>query len=136
MIAFRALSLVVLLSAGVTAFVPPATPSAEAGVRRHAHLVKSEPANDDTIAKSPRAIRLWFSEKVELPVTRVKLADASGTAIAVAALARPDTGDAAPVTATLKAPLKAGGYVISWSAAAKDGHAATGKINFVVRAAR
>ena len=135
MIAIRGFGLAVLLSAGVTAFaLPPA--SAAVGVRRHAHLTKSEPASDDTLSKSPAAIRLWFSEPVELPVTTVRLASAAGAKIALSTLARPDTGTAAPVTAMVKAPLKAGAYVITWSTAAKDGHPATGTISFVVRAAR
>jgi methionine-rich copper-binding protein CopC len=136
MIAIRSLGLVVLLSAGLTAFVQPSpAPNSAIGLRRHTHLTKSDPASDDTLANSPRAIRLWFSEQVELPVTTVKLADASGTSIALAELARPDTGQAAPVTAMLKAPLNAGGYVVSWRTAAKDGHPASGTINFVVKAA-
>ena len=135
MIGVRTRGLVVLFSAGLTAFGHPAPPSSPGGLRRHTHLIKSEPASGDTLAKSPGAIRLWFSEQVELPVTTVKIADASGTTIALASLARPDTGQAAPVTAMLKAPLKAGGYVVTWSTAAKDGHSANGTFNFAVRAA-
>ena len=134
MVSIRAFGLAALLSAGLTAFAPPPTSPAIA-VRRHAHLTKSEPASDDTLAKSPAAIRLWFSEPVELPVTTVKLASASGVKVALSALARPDTGKAAPVTAMVKAPLKAGAYVITWSTAAKDGHPATGTLNFVVKPA-
>jgi methionine-rich copper-binding protein CopC len=136
MISIRALCVAVLLSAGMSAFVQPLPPDSDVGLRRHAHLVRSEPADNDTLVKSPGAIRLWFSEKVELPVTTVKLADASGTRIGLATLARPDTGKAAPVTAKLKMPLAAGSYVVTWRTAAKDGHAADGKINFVVKAAR
>jgi methionine-rich copper-binding protein CopC len=136
MVSIRKLSVVMLFAATSTAFVRPAPTGSAAPLRRHAHLVKSDPASDDTLATSPRAIRLWFSEQVELPVTTVKLGSASGAKIALAALARPDTGQDAPVTAMLKTPLKPGVYVITWSTAARDGHPANGTFNFVVKAAR
>jgi methionine-rich copper-binding protein CopC len=124
------------MSAGLTAFVQPPPQNSVVVQRRHTHLIKSEPAGDDTLATSPRAIRLWFSEQVELPVTTVKLAGAGGARVALATLARPDTGEAAPVSAMLKAPLSAGSYVVTWSTAAKDGHPSNGTFNFVVKAAR
>lgn len=127
MILVRALGAALLMSAGAAAYTPvPAW---------HTHLVRSEPAINDTLARSPSAVRLWFSEPVELAVTTVKLADAAGTSIALAKLTRPDTGQAAPVAATLTAPLRPGSYVVTWRTAAKDGHPADGTINFVVKAA-
>ena len=135
MIAIRRLGVVVLMSAGLTAFVGTAAASSVVSAR-HTHLVKSEPAADDTLSTSPRAIRLWFSEQVELPVTTVKLEGAGGARVALGTLARPDTGQAAPVSATLNAPLAAGSYVVTWSTAAKDGHPASGTFSFVVKAAR
>ncbi len=100
----------------------------------HTHLTKSEPSANDTLAVAPRAVRLWFTEKVELVVTTVKLTDAAGAAIPLAPLARPDTGEQAPVVATLNKSLVAGSYVVAWSTAAKDGHPAKGSFAFVVRA--
>ena len=136
MIAIRTIGLVVLTTAGFAAFVPPTPPSADIGLRRHTHLVKSEPAGNDTLASPPRAVRLWFTEKVELAVTTVKLANAAGVPVAIAPVARPDTGQAAPVVALVKAPLAAGSYVVTWSTAALDGHPAKGTFGFVVKAAR
>jgi methionine-rich copper-binding protein CopC len=101
----------------------------------HTHLIKSEPAANDTLIAIPRALRLWFSEKVELPVTRVKLTDAAGAAIELAPLARPDTGEHAPIVATLRKPLPPGTYLVTWSTAAKDGHPAKGSYPFVMRSA-
>jgi methionine-rich copper-binding protein CopC len=103
---------------------------------RHTRLVKSEPAANDTLAKSPSAIKLWFSEKVELPVTTVKLADAAGKSVKLAPPSRPDAKDPALVAATIATPLSAGAYVVKWSTAAKDGHAERGTIAFVVKGAR
>jgi methionine-rich copper-binding protein CopC len=129
-----ALPALILLAMLVVTASAPGVRGAE--IRRHTRLVKSEPANNDTLANSPTAIRLWFSEKVELPVTRLKLADAAGTAIALSPPARPETGDDAPVVSAVKKALPAGAYVLSWSTAAKDGHPAKGTISFFVKAAR
>jgi methionine-rich copper-binding protein CopC len=105
-----------------------------ADVRRHAHLVKSEPANNDTLARSPVAIRLWFSEQVELVVTTVKLTDGGGGTIALSPLTRPDTGESAPVLAALRKPLAPGNYTVTWKTAAKDGHASNGTFVFSMKA--
>lgn len=105
-------------------------------LRRHTHLVKSEPAANDTLATSPRTFKLWFSEPVELPVTTLKLTGPAGAMIPLAPLARPDTAADAPIVAAPRRPLDAGAYVLTWSTAAKDGHPAKGSIHFVVKAAR
>lgn len=102
--------------------------------RRHVHLEKSSPADNETLAAAPKAISLWFSEKVDLKVTSVKLVDAKGAAAALGALRR-DTTAKAPVVADVTKPLAAGSYTISWSAAALDGHPEKGTIRFVVKAA-
>lgn len=136
MTAIRTLGVVVLMSAALTGFVHPLPSNSAIDLRRHTHLIKSEPATNDTLAKSPGAIRLWFTEQVELAVTTVKLADAAGRPIALNPLVRPDTGQAAPVVAAVKKPLAPGGYVVTWRTAARDGHPANGAFGFVVKAAR
>jgi len=136
MIAIRTLGVVVLMSAGLATSGQPTATYSTIDLRRHTHLIKSEPASNDTLANSPRAIRLWFTERVELPVTTVRLADAAGRPVALDPLARPDTGQAAPVVAPVKKPLAPGGYVVTWSTAARDGHPANGTFGFVVKAAR
>jgi methionine-rich copper-binding protein CopC len=127
MIFVRAVAVAVLMSAGTTGY--------SSAPVWHTHLVKSEPAVGDTLARSPSAIRLWFSEPVELAVTTVKLADAGGRGIALAKLTQAAAGESAPVAAALAAPLTPGSYVITWRTAAKDGHPANGTITFVVKAA-
>ena len=102
----------------------------------HTTLTKSEPAANDTLAAAPHMLRLWFSERVELPLTRVKLADAAGQPVPLAPLARPDTGARAPILVAITKPVSAGRYVVSWSTAADDGHPAKGTFAFVVKAAR
>lgn len=96
-----------VVACALTTVAAAASPST---VRRllHTHLTKSEPSANDTLAVAPRALRLWFSEKVELPVTTVKLTDAAGAAIEVAPLARPDTGEQAPIVAALSKSVTPG----------------------------
>lgn len=101
---------------------------------RHVALKKSNPAANDTLTASPAALQLWFNEKVALTVVTVKLADAKGVAVPLAALKQDAEADA-PITAAVAKPLSAGAYSISWSVAGKDGHPTQGKVPFVVKAA-
>lgn len=121
---------------GLLAIVAATSDGRAAEARRHTHLEKSEPAANDTLGRSPTAIRLWFSEKVELAVTTVKLTNGAGAPVALAPLARPDTGEKAPVVTALLKPVPPGNYVVTWVTAAKDGHPSNGTIAFNVRAAR
>jgi methionine-rich copper-binding protein CopC len=102
--------------------------------RRHVHLERSSPANKETVTGSPRSISLWFSEKVDLAVTNVKIAGAKGVVAELGALKRA-AADTAPVVADVLKPLGAGNYVLSWSVAGKDGHPQKGTVNFTVKAA-
>ncbi len=109
-----------------------ATNSAE-GARRHTRLVKSAPAKDSVVA-APTSLQLWFNEKVDLGITRVRLADAAGAAVAVGPLTRADSADA-PIVAAVMGAVPAGVYTVSWSTASKDGHPVRGTFNFTVKAA-
>ncbi|MEP6621212.1 MAG: copper resistance CopC family protein [bacterium] len=125
-----------LLVAGLGSAVA-ATPRAHmADEYFHTRLLKSEPLANDTVKAAPRALKLWFSEKVELPVTSVKLTDATGAAIRLSLAARPDSAESAPVIVGVVGPLVAGSYRVSWSTAAKDGHPAKGTFSFVVAPSR
>ncbi|MFI5311824.1 MAG: copper resistance protein CopC [Gemmatimonadales bacterium] len=109
--------------------------AATASTRRHTQLVKSQPSAHDTLTVAPKAIKLWFSEKVELKVTTVKLRNAAGSSLLLGAAARDDAEKNAPVVVPIVKPLAPGAYTIAWSAAAADGHPAKGTINFLVKGA-
>ena len=100
--------------------------------RFHTKLLKSSPAAHDTVAVSPAAVKLWFSEKIELPVSSVKLTGPKGAKITLGELTVADSAGS-PVVATITKPLADGAYKVSWKAASKDGHPATGTVNFTVR---
>ena len=97
----------------------------------HLHLLRTEPAANDTVATAPAAIKFWFSERPELAVTTVKLATSTGTSVPLAPLTV-DTGANAPLVATVRGALAKGTYMVSWRSTAMDGHPASGHFDFVV----
>ena len=117
-----------VLFVGVTAFAP-------APARFHAHLVKADPAVNDTIAASPRTVRLWFSEPVELALSQVHVVRVGGDTLKTGALRR--EGSAANTAAAdLATPAATPGtYVVTYHVVARDGHPTTGTYTFVVRSA-
>jgi methionine-rich copper-binding protein CopC len=122
----------------LVAFSASASPSAavpRAGARRHARLVKSIPAANDTLKASPAAIKLWFSESIELGVARVKLVGQGNTSIATGRLGRIPGEDARTVMVAVTKALTSGTYVVQWTAPAEDGHPTKGAYTFVVAAA-
>ena len=115
--------LFVLAASAVLAFAPPAA--------MHTHLTKSDPGANDTVA-SPAAIKLWFSERVEIGFTRVMLKNVAGVALPVGTLTYAGDSAAAPVIVPVTGTLAPGEYTVAWSAAAKDGHPARGMFQFYV----
>ena len=125
-----------LLFAGVTAFTP-ATPVVSTGIaaRFHAHLVRADPAVNDTIAATPKTVRLWFSEPVELGLSHVKIVRVGGDTVKTSGLRR-EGSEATTAALDLSAPPTAPGtYVVTYHVVARDGHPTTGSYNFVLKAA-
>lgn len=102
--------------------------------RRHLALVKSTPMADSAVAKAPSEITLWFSESVELGVTRVRLAGPDATPVKLGALRRTGTAEPLAISADLTGALANGSYTVSWSTSSKDGHAVRGTFKFTVAA--
>jgi methionine-rich copper-binding protein CopC len=129
----RAMLLVAVAIAGSSASIA----ASPAGSRTlfHAVLKMSWPAAHDTLAVAPDSLKLWFSEKVELPLTKVTLG-AAGVTKKVGTLAFAGAGADAPVVVALQEKLAPGLYTVAWSAAGKDGHASKGTYDFVVKAGR
>ena len=101
----------------------------------HTHLKKSLPAANDTVP-SPASLELWFSEKIELPFSRVTIKNLAGVAQPVGTLKFSDASDTAAVLVPVTASLAPGEYTVGWSAAAQDGHPAKGTFKFTVKAAQ
>jgi methionine-rich copper-binding protein CopC len=115
-----------VLFAGIMAFAP-------ASVRFHAHLVKADPAVNDTISTTPKAVRLWFSEPVELALSRMQVVRVGGDTLKTGAL-RHEGSAATTAAADLAAPAATPGtYVVTYHVVARDGHPTTGTYTFVIR---
>lgn len=100
---------------------------AASAAEAHAHLVKSDPAENAAVA-SPKTIHLEFSEKLEPKFSSLGLMRADGAAVAVTSRA---AGKA--IDAGVKAPLPPGGYMVMWQVVSGDGHKMKGQYNFTVR---
>lgn len=118
-----------LLFAGVGAFAPAHAPVA---TRFHAHLVRAEPAVNDTIAATPRAVRLWFSEPVELGLSRVKIARVGGDTVKTSVLRHEGSAATTAALDLATPPTVAGIYVVTYHVVSRDGHPTTGSYNFVL----
>lgn len=117
-----------LLFGSMTAFAP-------AEVRFHAHLVRADPAVNDTIATTPKSVRLWFSEPVELSLSRVRVVRVGGDTVKTGGLRHEGT-TASTASLDFSSPATTPGtYVVTYHIVARDGHPTTGSYNFVLRGA-
>lgn len=134
--ALRSILPAALIVAGVTAFAPASSLAATGdGAAFHAHLVRAEPAVNDTIATTPKAVRLWFSEPVELGLSRVKVVRIGGNTVKTSGLRHEG---AAVTTAALdlaSPPTEPGTYVVTYRVVSRDGHPTAGSYNFVLKSA-
>ncbi|HWY61695.1 MAG TPA: copper homeostasis periplasmic binding protein CopC [Rhizomicrobium sp.] len=96
----------------------------------HTDLIKSIPAADSTVAR-PKTIILTFSEKVAPAFTGVALTMDDGMKYVIATAISPD---GKIITVTPKGSLMAGGYKVTWhAAAAEDGHRTDGTFSFKIK---
>ena len=96
----------------------------------HLHLTASEPAAGTTVSAAPAAIRLSFSEGVELGFSDLSLIGPLGE-VRIGDLAVPvDSPEVLEVRVLGK--LVAGEYTVRWQAASADGHPMRGEYTFAV----
>ena len=88
---------------------------------------------NDTIASTPRAVRLWFSEPVELGLSRVKIVRVGGDTLKTSGL-RHEGSAATTAALDLSAPpTSPGTYVVTYRVVARDGHPTSGSYTFVLK---
>ena len=97
----------------------------------HAHLVKSTPAANATVA-APKTISLTFNEKLTPAFSKFELVMPTMSNMAVA-VKTSVSKDGLTITGTPTAPLSPGLYKISWHAASDDGHKMDGAVDFTVK---
>ena len=107
---------------GVALALAPAAPAAA-----HASLVKTDPAEGQVLAESPRVARLTFDETVSATAGGVQMYDARGKTVESKASAR-DT----VLTVDVPDTLDEGTYVVSWRVVSADGHPVAGALTFSV----
>jgi copper transport protein len=92
----------------------------------HTHLVRSSPAENAVLDKSPASATLVFAEAVT--ITAVNIQSAGGVKTRVQPLpANPIAEPSMPLP-----PLVPGHYTLSWRALSDDGHIMAGTIHFTV----
>jgi len=98
----------------------------------HAFLDHADPAVGGTVGASPRAIRLFFSEAIELKFSKIAVSSADGTAVQAGPVSSAGN-DRSELDLALAAPLAPGLYKVSWRVVGTDTHHTEGTFNFEVR---
>lgn len=97
----------------------------------HALFVRSNPAPNAILAKSPAQVEIYFSETLQPGLSSISVYNSAGVAIDLGD-ARVDSADATRMTVSLRS-LPDGVYTVSWKAiSATDGHFTTGSFPFAV----
>jgi len=97
----------------------------------HAKLESSAPQANAVVSPAPAQLRLQFSERLELPFSKVKLVDEKGLVVEPSATAL-DGANPKVLVATLPA-LRPGAYRVQWSTVTRDGHKVKGEYAFRVK---
>jgi copper resistance protein C len=92
----------------------------------HSLLLESLPAANATLSAPPRQLALRFNNRIEKPLSRVRLLDAGGAA---QSLAVADEGPPDRLTATVP-PLTPGRWRVEWQVLSTDGHVVSGRFEF------
>ncbi len=98
----------------------------------HPRLKAAGPAPGSVISASPKAIRIQFTEAVELAFSGIELKNAAGQALPVGAPAL-NPKDKAQLIVPVNGDLAAGKYTVSWHAVGDDTHKQEGSFNFELK---
>jgi copper resistance protein C len=95
----------------------------------HALLDHASPLVGSTVPAAPRAVSLWFTQKLEAAFSTIEVRNAAGTRVD-AGKARV-SGDGTMLTVGLKA-LSPGTYQVHWRVLSVDTHKTEGNFSFNV----
>lgn len=104
----------------------------------HARLVRSSPAGETEVAGPPERVELWFSELLEdgfnaAEVVRVDELAAPQRTSRSRGASTVDRDDRTHLVIPVER-LAPGHYAVEWRVLSRDGHSATGRFTFRVRA--
>jgi len=97
----------------------------------HSLLLESSPAAGATLASAPDTLMLRFNNRIEKPLSRIRLVDAAGVQRPLTLSA--DGGGADRLIATVPS-LPAGTWRVEWQVLSTDGHVVAGRFEFKVEA--
>ncbi|MGA3172126.1 MAG: copper resistance CopC family protein [Chthoniobacteraceae bacterium] len=104
--------------------------SAITAARAHAFLDHSDPRVGNTVHGSPTEVKIWFTERLILPFSSMKVLDASGNEVdKMDKHLDPSNGQLLIVSVPT---LKAGKYKVAWRVTAVDTHVTSGTFTFDV----
>jgi len=130
MLRHRSLAVIV-----ATLVMATAVTSAASAMRLpHLKLKRSFPAKDTVLTSSPDAVRLWLTERSELPATKIAVTTEAKAPVLTEKVTRAAGADA-PIEAKFSKPLAAGRYTVTWKTMSKDGHVVNGTFGFTVKPA-
>jgi methionine-rich copper-binding protein CopC len=97
----------------------------------HTHMEKSDPAKDAVLATAPKAVQLWFTEKVAAEWSKIQVTDAKGNRVDKEKVTG-DANDAKHIQVELNT-LQSGVYQVKWNVISGDGHRVKGEFSFSVQ---
>ena len=95
----------------------------------HSLLLESSPAAGVTLSSPPDTLMLRFNNRIEKPLSRIRLVDAAGGKRQLTLSA--DGGGADRLIATVPS-LPAGTWRVEWQVLSTDGHVVAGRFEFKV----
>lgn len=98
----------------------------------HAHLKNQYPAAGASVAASPQALTLTFSEDIEPAFSGLEVTDSNQQAVALAEAERAPRQHNQLIV-PLEKPLTSGKYQVSWHVLSVDGHKTKGNYSFSVK---
>src|SRR5271163_175642 len=104
--------------------------SAITAASAHAFLDHSEPRVGNTVHGSPTEVKIWFTERLILPFSSIKVLDGGGNEVdKMDKHLDPSNGQLLIVSVP---PLKPGKYTVVWRVTAVDTHVTHGTFTFDV----
>ena len=98
----------------------------------HATLKAAGPAPGSVVKTSPKALRVQFSEAIELKFSGIEITNEKGEKQTLGT-ASINPQDKAQLIVPLTADLAPGKYTVAWHAVGDDTHRVEGKYNFEVK---
>lgn len=94
----------------------------------HAVLLRSDPVDASVLARPPTAVRLWFSERVQLVGQSIQVLAPSGAVVRTGAVRQQGLELSMPIEAT-----QPGTYLVTWQVISQDTDPVSGSFTFSVR---